>query len=710
MSESGSFYVSSDIGGTFTDTTVLDVAGSVQRYKASTVPADPVRGILSTFEMAAGERGLDLTEFVRHIRLFSHGTTIATNAVLTRKGARVGLLQTRGFGDTIFINRGYKSTGLDEATRKNFRRLVKPEPFVTKRLVREIGERVDAEGTILLSLDEADAREAVRDLIAEGAESFAVSLLWSFRRPEHERRVREIILEESPTAFVTISSDILPRLGELARTQTAVLNAFLGPNVKAAMTSLEAELRKVGLPSEPLLMRSNGGLIAARFASDEAVGILLSGPVGGVVAARSAGEQIGHANVIATDMGGTSFDVGLIVDGRAVIQRETFMERQAIAIPSVTVDTIGAGGGSIASVVNGRLKVGPESAGAVPGPACYGAGGLEPTVTDADVALGLVNPDNFLGGRIKLYKDLARKAINERVALPLGITVEEAALGIKQIVDAQMSDLIRQATVYRGHDPRDFIMIAYGGAGPSHAFSYGADLGVQKIVIPRTASVLSAHGILMSDLAVTRERSVSMISPAGTEEYSAHIKASDLNRVFEELEADSLAAIDRQKLDTGSVTFERYLDMRFQPQIFDISIEVAKQEFAEHDVAELVERFVTSYEARFGTGSAFRAAGIEITAFRVIARAKLDRTVEHADGVSDGQDARPTGSRKVYFEGGWLDADIWDENVIQFGRTLSGPAVIELSDTTLIVGPGQNAEVDRYLNVIIENQQSGDVQ
>lgn len=695
-----SYYASSDIGGTFTDTAVLDPKGRLRRYKASTVPGDPVQGILATLSLAADADDLRLDELLSQVSVFSHGTTIATNAALTRKGARTGVLQTAGFGDTLFINRGYKATGLDEATSKNFRLLTKPIPFVERRLTREINERVDYMGRVLAPLDEAQARAAIRELLAEGVDAIAVSLLWSFKVPDHERRLREIIQEEAPQVFVTLSCELLPRLGELARTQTTVMNAFLGPKVRGAMRSLVENLKAKGLPREPLLMNSNGGLSAASTAADQAVGILLSGPVGGVVGARLVGEQIGSKNVISTDMGGTSFDVGLVIDGRPMIQRETFIERQVVAVPSVAIDTIGAGGGSIASIHGGRLRVGPDSAGAVPGPACYGAGGTDPTVTDADVVLGLVNPDHFLGGRIKLDAALARKAIDEKIAKPLGLSVEDAAEGIKRIVDSQMSDLVRQATVYRGYDPRDFVLVAYGGAGPVHASSYGADLGVDKIVVPRTASVLSAHGILLSDLVVARERASSLVCPAGTDAFSDHIKAEELNQIFEDLQNSSREALEAQGVDITSLAFERYVDARFRPQIFDMSVDVTTYPFKKADVDALVEHFIDAYETRFGTGSAFRAAGIEISAFRVVARAKLGRTSEQAMAAMNETATQPT-ERRIYADGAWRQATVYQEGAIRPGFTFDGPAIVEFDDTTLFVGRHQHAEVDQFLNVTI---------
>ena len=698
------YYVSSDIGGTFTDTTVLDAAGNLFRYKASTVPSKPVNGILATLDLAARDRDLDREDFVAAIRLFSHGTTIATNAVLTRDGAQVGLLQTQGFGDTLFIMRGYKSLGLDEAARKRIRLLTKPQPFLDRCQVREVCERVDSEGRIIVPLDEQAARLAIRDLLRTGAEAIAISLLWSFKNPAHEQRLGELVREEAPGLPVTLSSDILPRLGEYARTQTAVLNAFLAPKVKAAMTSLEAAMHDTGLRHRPLLMRSDGGLMVAGKASNEAVSILLSGPVGGVVGAELVGAMVGSRNVISTDMGGTSFDVGLIVDGRPVIQRETFMERQPLAVPSVTVDTIGAGGGSMAFVENGKLRVGPESAGAVPGPVCYGAGGTQPTVTDADVVLGIVNPENFLGGRMKLDADLARRAVEEKIARPLGISVESAAAGIKQIVEAHMADLVRQGTVNRGYDPRDFVLVAFGGAGPMHAYSYGADLGVSSVVVPRTASVLSAHGILMSDLVLTKEVSRSLVCPAGSDDFSAHIDAAEINAIFEGMIAQATAELKEQKVRLLDMKHELYVDMRFSPQIFDVQIGVTTFPLAPKDVDGLVEAFIATYETRFGAGSSFRSAGIDVSTFRVVSRARLDR-LDHSRAASISKEQMtPVGTRKVFESGAWMDADIYDERAVKPGGEIHGLAIIELNDTTVVVGPGQLARIDGHLNVIIETQ------
>jgi N-methylhydantoinase A len=489
------YYVASDVGGTFTDTVVIDDTGRVGRYKSSTVPDNPAEGVLHTLIDAAADRNLDLVELLADVEVFSHGTTIATNAMLEGRHKKVGLIQTRGFGDTLTISRGFKGTGLDEEETKRFRTLVKQPAAVPPSLAAEITERVDYAGRIVCPLDEADVRRAVADLRAAGAEVFAVSLLWSFANDVHERRVAEIIDDEVPGASITLSSEFLPRIGEYERTLTTAVNASLRPLLKTALDSFESTLTKAGLRSGPLLMQSNGGLATFAEVEKRAAATVMSGPVGGVVASQFLGSHKNYRNIVTADMGGTSFDVGLVLDERPVMSNTTLIGRDQLALPSVAVRAIGAGAGSIASVRNGVLQVGPESAGARPGPACYGIGGERPTVADADLVLGYLNPDNFLGGRLTLDVDRARQAIDEHVAGPAGLSIEQAAEGIKTIVDARMADLVRQVTVEQGYDPADFAVFAYGGAGPLHAFSYGAELGCPQIVVPITASVHSAFGV-----------------------------------------------------------------------------------------------------------------------------------------------------------------------------------------------------------------------
>lgn len=695
----GDFFVASDIGGTFTDTVVLEVSGEVRRYKAPTTPANLVDGVLATFDLAAGDHGMPLDDFVRGIRVFSHGTTVATNGLLQRRGAKTGLLITEGFGDTAAIMRGMKGFGLEESELKNWRHLQKHPSIIERTLVREIPERVDYRGRVMRPLDEEATRRAVRELVAENVEAMAVCLLWCTEHPEHERRVVEIAREEAPELYVSASSDVLPRIGEYSRMMTTAINAYLGPEVSAVTESLDSTLREAGLPHEPLLMQSNGGLASVRTASDHPVSFLLSGPVGGVVGSRLVAEEIGESNVVTADMGGTSFDVGLVVDGRPLLQPTTVMAHQPIAVPSVGVDTIGAGGGSIARVEAGQLHVGPLSAGAVPGPACYGRGGSEPTVTDADVVLGLINPESFLGGRQTLRRDAAEQAILEKVAEPLGLSVEDAAEGIKRIVDSRMADLIRQATVHKGYDPRNFILVAFGGAGPVHAHAFGSGLGVKRIVIPVTASVHSALGIGASDLVVTHEASHAFRTPPGSSGASRHIEAGEVNAVIAGVEEEAKRRLAEQRLDPAGMRSDYFADVRFRFQIHELTVELPEYPLTPEGLDRLVDRFVENYELRFGEGSAFTEAGVELVTWRVVVTAAAER-----GGLGQ---AIPQGHReharhdRVYF-GGWMDAAVYDEDALTPGLSFEGPAIFELPDTNIVVGPGQHAEVDAHGNVLID--------
>jgi N-methylhydantoinase A len=696
-----SLYVASDIGGTFTDTVTIDAAGRVSRYKAPTVPNDPAAGVLATLELAAADADVSLEKLLPQITFFAHGTTVATNAMLERKHAKVGLLQTRGFGDTLSIMRGFKSLGLDEAAMKDFRTLVKQELVVPKTLIAEVTERVDYMGRAVVPLDEDDVRKAVRTLQERGAETFAVSLLWSFKNPTHEKRIGEIIEEEVPGALTSLSSDLLPRMGEYRRSVTTALNASLRPVLRRAVRSLEKRLAQGGMTCEPLLMQSHGGLARIGDIDRVAASTVMSGPVGGVVACEYFGAKAGQKNIVATDMGGTSFEVGLILDGRAHIANSTWVGRQEIALPSVTVRTVGAGSGSLATVANGLLRVGPESAGAVPGPACYGAGGKLPTVADADLVLGYLNPDNFLGGRLYLDRELSRCAIEEHVARPLGLSIEEAAEGIKTIIDSRMADLIRQSTVEQGYDPTEFVIYAYGGAGPMHAFSYGAELGIKTIVVPVTASVHSAFGVAVSDLMVAEEYSDPILSPPGTRNYAEAIAPAEVNDRLDKVTERARNKLLDAGADPSSITVSRSVEMRFRFQINVLTVAVPNEPFDEAGIQALVTRFIETYESRFGKGSAFVAAGIELTTYRAVARAKTALGALENSPPKRSLTLEPPGSRKIYSRGNWRDATILRPEHLAADTRIAGLAVVEMPDTTIVIGEGQWAEVDAQSNLII---------
>jgi N-methylhydantoinase A len=700
----GELLVASDIGGTFTDTVTIEADGTVRRYKASTVPDDPAAGVIATLRLAAEENQTELGDLLGRVSMFAHGTTVATNAMLEKKTAPVGLLQTRGFGDTLSIMRGFKSLGLDEDEVKNFRSMVKQELVVPKRLTREVSERVDYRGRVVQPLDEDDARRAIQELKEAGAEVIAVSLLWSFKNDTHERRIGDLIEELLPGTLYTLSSRLLPRLGEYQRTVTTSINASLRPVLRRAVRSLGTTLREQGLAGEPLLMQSNGGLARVSEIDHEAASTVMSGPVGGIVACQHLGALRGNRNIIATDMGGTSFEVGLVLGGSAHIANSTWVGRHELALPSVSVRTVGAGSGSIASVQHGLLSVGPESAGAVPGPACYGRGGEQPTVADADLVLGYINPENFLAGRLALDVEAARQAIRTHVAGPLGLEVEEAAEGIKTIIDARMADLIRAATIEQGYDPSDFVVYAYGGAGPSHAFSYGAELRTEEIVIPLTASVHSAFGIASSDLTVAEEISDPIISPPGTEDYAAALPAQEINDRFDRLTERTRQRLSQAGADLTRLTSTRFVEMRFRFQIHVLSVSVPEGPLDDDAVRALVGRFIETYEARFGEGSAFSAAGVELTTFRVVSTVENDRPQLQPLGGATSGGHSPTSTRRVFQDGEWHEARVVGDESVRPGLELSGLSIIEMPDTTIVVGRDQSAVVDDFGNVVITRE------
>jgi N-methylhydantoinase A len=486
----GDLFVGLDVGGTFTDLVVMDGDGQTWSAKASTTPGHLERGIEDALEVFARDRETMLPEVLSRVRAFGHGTTQATNVVIERAGARVGLITTRGFADTLFIGRlqGF-TAGVPDELLGFYSARAQPDPVVPRELVYEVPERIDQAGEVLLELDETAVRVALEAALAAGVQALAVALLWAPSNPVHERRIAELAAQLAPELPVSLSHEVAPVVGEYERTAATVLNSYVTPRVRAYLELTEQRLRQRGLGGAFRMLSSAGGVMSAAGAARRPVTLLGSGPAGGVIGSRELAQTLGHRNVITADMGGTSFDVGLIVDGQAAIAAVSEAGGYFAAVPAIEITAIGAGGGSIASVVAGALQVGPQSAGADPGPVCYGRGGTHPTVTDADVVLGILAPGAFLGGRMALDRDAAAAAIREHIAGPLGLTVAQAAAGIRRVVDAQMAGALREITIGRGHDPRDFVLYAYGGAGPMHCATFGQELGVPEIVIPATARV-----------------------------------------------------------------------------------------------------------------------------------------------------------------------------------------------------------------------------
>ena len=694
------YIVGVDIGGTFTDCVVVDDEGAVTVGKAPSTPADFSLGVVDALHDVAEKLGLrDEQGLIPSISRFIHACTVGENALITRSGATTGLITTKGFGDTLLIMRGQVREGLTESEAVHLSALDKPEPLVPRPLIEEVTERVDYEGSILLKLDLAEAEEAINRLINKGVESVAICLLWSTSNDAHEKSLAEVLRSNHPSIFVTISSEVAPYLGEYERTATTVFNAYIGPKISTYLQGLRKSLSREGLSREPLIMQAYGGVLGVDATCTNAVGTIESGPAAGVVGSKSFGDLTGDSNILATDMGGTTFKVSVIRDG--IIERDhapLFM-RHRILSPKIWVESIGAGGGSIAWIDSemGLLKVGPQGAGARPGPVCYALGGTEPTVSDADLALGYLNENYFLGGRMALDKAASLKALEEMIAKPLGMDVIEAARGIYDITNAHMSDLIRRATVERGHDPRNFVLFAYGGAGPVHASRYAAELGVKKVVIPITASVHGATGLISSDMVYQYSKPDRLMVPADEHRVNANFSAM-CAQAFDDLHT---AGFDDQV-----IRVVRSIDMRYRYQVHELSVPFPEgtSEITEEDLEELNARFDELYEKSYGQGSGYAEAGREMVTFRVDAIGELRKPVikkQRAGGK--GPDHALKETRDVYFEEnrGFRPTNIYDFERLGPGNEIAGPAVIETPVTTIVINPKDRAIVDEFRNVAI---------
>src|SRR3954451_15594873 len=563
MPETSIYFLGVDIGGTFTDCVAVSEGGRVLHAKTpSTHSTTPVDGVMVGLDLLAEEAGLATDDLLARADRLSHGTTIGTNLVVERKGAKVGLLATKGHHDALLMMRGAgRTAGVAIDQVYSVHRTDKPAPLVPRGRTAQISERVTVDGEILAPMNDEDARAAIRALLDHGeVDAIAIALLWSFRNPAHEQRLRDIVEEEAPGLFVSVSHETSPRQGEYERTVATVINSYVGPASSRYLEQLADALAERGLRRPPFIMQANGGVVPVAVARARPLTTIGAGRAGGVAGTAVIAAAAGHRNVIATDMGGTSFEVGLVIDGAPLLSGEEVLDQYTFQMPHLDLRSIACGGGSIARVDphSGGLRVGPESAGSDPGPACYGTG-VEPTVTDADVVLGLIDPDTFLGGRMRLDRDAAERAV-ARVAEPLGLSVEEAAAGIVAVNSFSAATLIRQQTIEKGLDPRDFVVYAFGGAGPVHAFAFAEELGVAEVVIPlgNGASTLSAYGIAASDVVRTFERECRVRAP---------FDAAALQAVVAEVEEEARAALVASGFAAQDVVLERTALLRYAEQL-----------------------------------------------------------------------------------------------------------------------------------------------
>ena len=661
-----------DVGGTFTDLVGVDDAGGVTIAKSASTPADPSIGVMDGLELLAGELGMELAELLGEAGLIVHGTTVATNALLERKGAKVGMLTTEGHRDVIEMREGLKDD------RYNLR-MPPPVPLVPRARRLDVTERMRFDGTVATPLSRRSAEAAIRRLADSGVGAVAVCYLHSYRDPRHERETRKLLARRLPGAYVSLSSDVLAQIKEYERFGTTVVNAYVGPVLGRYLGSLGARLQKAGYRGEVLIMQSHGGVATIADSVRLAAGAVLSGPAGGIAGSRHAARLLGEGNLITFDMGGTSTDIALLEDGEPHLTGDKAVGTSKVALPSIDIHTLGAGGGSIARVdAGGILHVGPESAGAVPGPACYGRGGTAATVTDANLVLGLLDPAGFLGGRTRLDPQAAEGAVAS-VARQLGLGVLPAAEGIHRVVNTNMAEGIRLVSVRRGADPRRFILLSFGGAAGLHITEVARMLEITRVVIPRAASVLSAWGMLATDLRYEFVRT--HVGEAG------QVGASRLRRLFADMEVEG-----RRRLGagfTGQVDVRRSVDMRYGEQTFEISVPL---DGVDVEAADLMKQVVERFHRRHEELYTYSAPGQDVVLVNVRAAVIGRLPALPAEPERRVRAAAAPRSRRVYLER-WTEVPVHDMDGLPEGLEVKGPAIFESATTTVLIRVAERALV-----------------
>lgn len=679
------YRVTVDTGGTFSDFVYLNEdTDEISIAKLPSTPGDPSQAILAGVQIL-----LDKGVAPEDIRYFCHGTTVGTNALLERKGVRTGLLVTEGFRGIYEVgeqSRPYGPAIFDILYDK-------PQMLVPQSLTVEAAERVSSSGEIILPLDEIALRETIRGLKSAGIESIAVCFLFSFLAPVHEERARTIISEELPECGISLSSEIAPQIREYYRLSTTVINAYLHPILARYIDRLEGRLSSAGVATrQKYIMQSNGGMSTFGASAKKAVATVLSGPAGGVSASIEACRATAFENLITFDMGGTSCDVALIKDGAPSVSMRGKIEGRDIALPMIDINTVSAGGGTLARVDQlGQLQVGPQSAGAVPGPACYGRGGTEPTITDCNLVLGYLGEDNFLGGGMRLEAQSSHGALENNIANPLSMDVIDAAEGIVRIIDVKMQEAIKAISTMRGHDLRDFHLLAFGGAGPLHAARIADNLGMAGVVIPLFPGVYSAMGLLISD--VKHDYVRSKMSPLST------MPISGIAEIFNELEDDARKELGEEEFPEERIVIERAIDMRYAGQGYEITIPCATP-LNTDSLQVLRAKFDEVHQQMFGHIAPDEP--VEIVSYRLRGIGKVPaiklRTFA-AEGNSLEKALRE--NRPIRFEGKTQDCPVYQREMIDVGVEVSGPAIIDQLDCTTVIPPGHCARVDKFKNLIL---------
>lgn len=670
-----------DIGGTFTDVVLMDPASGPSVVKVPSVAGDYVAGLINGVEQLSIEPS--------EIGLLVHGTTIATNAIISRTGADVAVITNLGFRDVLLLRRS------DRADQFNLWWQA-AEPLVRRRDILEVPGRIDFRGDVLQEFDEEQARAVAREIRRRGKQAVAIVFLHSFVNPEMEARMKRILLEEHPGCYVSTSSEILPEILEYERTATTLANAYVGPLTSAYLAQLIDRCAEKGYRGDVLICSSSGGVMGPDLASVAPARTMASGPAAGVVAATAVGAQLAIDDLITFDMGGTSLDIALVRDGEIQRRPEWLTpDGTPIRFASVDVTSIGAGGGSIAWVdPGGSLRIGPRSAGSKPGPACYGVGGVRPTCTDAQVVLGRLGGDSVLAGSMPLHPELAADAIERDIVAPLSLgDAVEGAAAILRVTVHNMAEALRLLTVYRGLDPREFALVSYGGAGPMFAVAVAREAGIRRVVVPRTPGLLCALGLLLMD--IRHDHAQSILTPLGD------LSERQLADIYAGLRERADAALAREQVPVDARTFVLEADLRYFGTTHTLTIPV---EVGASDIRAHLERvFVEEHEREYGYTIGPEVAPIEIATARVVGLGALERPgLEAFAPTGDGVTAQPVLTRTAWFDGEFVEAPVYRRDDLAVGQTLSGPAIVEQLDTTIVLDPGATLSVDVSGSLIVE--------
>ncbi len=685
-----------DAGGTFTDFVLADTSGQVRLFKALSTPQDPTQAIRNGLGLITEELGVTAEHVISNCDLCINGTTVGLNALIQHKGAKTGLICTAGHEDSLEIRLGHKEDGY------RYDPEYPPATMIVPRYLRRgVSERVLSDGTVRTALNEDDVRAACELFLSEGVETVAISFVWSVLHPDHERRAAEIVRQMMPGVILTLGSELYPQVREYTRTSTAVVNAYLAPIMKRYVDAVDAYFRALGAKQPVRYYQSNGGLAIGQAMTDRSVYAINSGPASAPAAGQYVCEPFGKRDVISVDMGGTSFDITLTKDGLTNINKNIDFLRYRIGVPMIQVETLGAGGGSIGWIDEmGLMQMGPQSAGSDPGPACYGQGGTEPTVSDANLVLGYLNPDGLVGGRLPLDAKLAREAVKSRLADPLGLSVERAAYGMFTIVNANMVNGIRRVTVERGYDPRDFVLVGAGGATAAHITALAEEMGIGTIVLPKLASGLCAFGQIISDV----KYNYMATAPLRLDNDEAYAKIDSL---FNEIEAQGIAHLKDDGFAKKDIDIRRSLDMRYVGQVHECTVDIGTFKVDARSIEKIKEAFHKRHEQLYTYSerhSTVEVVNIESTVYGRVEKPKR-MAIAKGKPVANALKAH----REAVFsaDGKRVRTPVYDGALIGAGAKIAGPAIIEEVTTTIVIQPGWVARLDESGSYLITKVRKG---